>query len=225
MTDFWRLLLYFPLGFAPTLFFGSRFIVQWLQSEKAKRSTVTPLFWKLSLAGNILSMIHYTVQVQYPFALIQAANAVISWRNLDLMKNRSRSTRAAIGMMCASIIGITLIFCLQSRFIIGEWDWVRTPAKFFNEKRVHHALIWHILGACSAVVFASRFWLQWWQAEHKQRSELGFLFWRLSILGSLLSIFYFIKIQDIVSLINQSFGLIPYIRNIALLKRQKITAP
>lgn len=221
MTDFWRLVLYFPLGLAPALFFGSRFIIQWLQSEKIKQSTVTPLFWKLSLIGNILSMIHYTVQVQYPFALIQATNAVISWRNLDLMKQRCRSTRMTVGAMFCAIAGITFLFYLQSCLIIGESDWIRTPAKFFDEERIHHSLAWHILGACSGLIFASRFWFQWWRAESRKRSELSPLFWRLSILGSLLSILYFAHIQDIVSLFNQGFGLVPYLRNLMLLKKQR----
>jgi len=222
MTDFWRLLLYFPLGLAPAIFFGSRFFVQWLQSEKLKKSTVTPLFWKLSLAGNVLFMLHYTIQVQYPFALIQAANGVISWRNLNLMREgRSYSTRTALLIMAAAIAGITAIFAFQSFFLIGEWDWIRTPTKFFDEGRVHHSLGWHLLGAFSGMLFASRFWVQWWQAEHRQRSELRSAFWWLSIAGSVLSLTYFIHIQDIVSIFNQSFGLVPYIRNLMLINRQR----
>lgn len=222
MTDFWRLLLYFPLGLAPALFFGSRFIVQWIQSEKLKKSTVTPLFWKLSLAGNTLFMLHYVIQVQYPFALIQATNAVISWRNLNLMRDKqSYSTRTAIAVMIGAIIGITAVFLLQSYFLIGEWDWIRTPKKFVDETRVHHALSWHILGAFSGALFASRFWVQWWQAEHRQRSELRSAFWWLSIAGSVLSLIYFARIHDLVSVFNQSFGLIPYVRNLMLIRRLK----
>lgn len=228
MTEFWRLLLYFPLGLAPSIFFGSRFFVQWLQSEKLKKSTVTPLFWKLSLAGNFLCMLHYTIQVQYPFALIQATNCVISWRNLNLMQEKKTySTRTAIAVMAASIGTITALFALQSYFLIGEWDWVRTPTKFYDEVRVYHSMGWHFLGAFSGMLFASRFWIQWWQAEHRQRSELRSAFWWLSIGGSVLSLIYFVRIHDIVSIFNQSFGLVPYIRNLILINRRKkiIQAP
>jgi lipid-A-disaccharide synthase-like uncharacterized protein len=222
MTDFIRLALYFPLGLAPSLFFGSRFLVQWIQSEKKKSSIVTPLFWKLSLAGNILLMLHYLIQVQYPFALIQATNGIISWRNLNLMNaKRPLSKQATIWLMAGAVIGITLAFALQSLFLIGEWDFVRTPTKFFNQARVHHATSWHVLGAVSGTLFASRFWIQWWQAEKHQRSELGAAFWWLSIAGSLLSLIYFIRIQDVVSIFNQGFGLVPYIRNLMLMNRNR----
>lgn len=223
MTDVWRLFLYFPLGLAPAIFFGSRFIVQWIQSERLKQSTVTPLFWKLSLAGNLLFMLHYIIQVQYPFALIQAANGVISWRNLNLMgKRKPFSTGTAIGIMAAALTALTLSFLGQSYLLIGEWDWIRTPTKFINESRVHHSFGWHLLGAFSGALFSSRFWVQWWQAEHRQRSELRSAFWWLSIAGSILSLIYFVGIQDIVSVFNQSFGLIPYVRNLMLINHSKI---
>ena len=167
-------------------------------------------------------MLHYIIQIQYPFALIQATNGVISWRNLNLMKEKkSCSTRTAVGIMTASAALITVIFALQSYFLIGEWDWIRTPTKFYDAARIHHSWGWHLLGAFSGALFASRFWVQWWQAEHRQRSELRSAFWWLSIAGSILSLIYFVRIHDIVSVFNQSFGLIPYVRNLMLIKRQR----
>ncbi|HEY4832525.1 MAG TPA: lipid-A-disaccharide synthase N-terminal domain-containing protein, partial [Waddliaceae bacterium] len=51
MIENWRILLYYPLGLLPALFFTLRLLIQWFQSEKEKRSLVTPVFWKLSLTG------------------------------------------------------------------------------------------------------------------------------------------------------------------------------
>lgn len=210
-----------PLGLVPSIFFGLRFFVQWLQSEKQKTSVVTPVFWKLSLAGNLLFMTHYLIQVQYPFALVQASNAAISWRNLNLMKQgRSLSTGATMAIFSGSLLFITLLFVAQSYWFIGELDWIRTPTKLFDTVRQHHSLSWHILGAIGGFLFASRFWIQWWQAERHQRSELRRTFWWLSIIGSVLCLTYFIRIQDYVSLFNQSCGLIPYIRNLMLIRKK-----
>jgi lipid-A-disaccharide synthase-like uncharacterized protein len=219
MTDYLRILLYYPLGLLPTIFFTLRFLIQWLQSEKAKRSIVTPLFWKLSLAGNVLQLLHYFVQIQYPFAMIQAGNAMISWRNICWMRSsKNTATRSYIVYVVLVLIAVTLGFLLQSFFIVGELDWIRTPTKFWDEARTRHSLGWHIFGTFGGILFASRFWLQWWQTEKMQRSELSKSFWWLSIIGSLISLIYFIRIGDIVNVLQYSCGAIPYFRNLMLLR-------
>ena len=80
MSDVWREYLYIPLGVVPALFFGLRWVVQWLQSERVGRPTSSTSFWWLSLTGNVLLATHYIVQVQFPFAVLQALNGVISSR-------------------------------------------------------------------------------------------------------------------------------------------------
>ncbi len=71
-----------------TLAFSARFLIQWLQSEKAQKSVVSRSFWQFSLIGNVLLMLHGFIQIQYPICLIQGCHAVISWRNLNLMQTR-----------------------------------------------------------------------------------------------------------------------------------------
>jgi len=47
--DGWRV-----LGLAGQALFFSRFLVQWVASERRKRSTVPPAFWWLSLGGGVI---------------------------------------------------------------------------------------------------------------------------------------------------------------------------
>lgn len=217
-----RPLLYYPLGLLPTIFFTLRVVIQWLQSEKKKQSYSGPLFWKLSLAGNLLLALHYTVQVQFPFALIQGVNAVVSWRNLDLLNTKKPySTAQSLGVLTCSLATVTLLFLLQSFLLIGELDWIRTPVKLFDHNREHHHIAWHLFGTLGSGLFASRFWVQWWQAERSKRSELGASFWWLSIIGSTMSLVYFLHIGDTVSITLHSFGLIPYARNLVLMRRSR----
>lgn len=218
-----RQTLYYPLGLLPAVFFTLRILIQWYQSEKRKRSFAGAAFWRLSLAGNILLCLHYIIQVQYPFALLQAGNAAISFRNLDLLKvTRKYNTFRAALLFVSSLLLITFIFILQSRFLVGEIDWIRTPVKLSDPMRQYHNIFWHLLGSTGALLFASRFWLQWWRAEKMQQSELGTGFWWASIGGSLLSLVYFVHIGDTVSVIYNSFGLIPYARNLILIKNEKM---
>ncbi|MFQ5728942.1 MAG: lipid-A-disaccharide synthase N-terminal domain-containing protein, partial [Waddliaceae bacterium] len=133
MIDNLRHLLYYPLGLLPTIFFTSRLLVQWFQSEKYKQSYTSTIFWRLSLAGNLFLMLHYFVQVQFPFSLLQAGNAVISWRNLNLLNPRKRTTTSTtFAIFLSSSALLTLAFLAQSIFIIGELDWMRTPTKLFD---------------------------------------------------------------------------------------------
>jgi lipid-A-disaccharide synthase-like uncharacterized protein len=80
-----RAVLY-PLGLLSSIAFGARFILQWIQSEKKQASVVSRTFWQFSLLGNIFLALHAFIQFQYHVSLIQSLNAVISIRNLSLMK-------------------------------------------------------------------------------------------------------------------------------------------
>jgi lipid-A-disaccharide synthase-like uncharacterized protein len=215
-----RPLLYYPLGLLPTIFFTLRILVQWFQSEKHQRSYAGRAFWRLSFSGNVLLLLHYFIQVQYPFAILQVGNAVISWRNLNLLKNKNslRALQVSVILMTAIAL-VTLLFMAQSYFLIGEFDWIRTPAKLYDKTREHHHPGWHVIGALGGILFSSRFWIQWWQAERHQYSELGKTFWWVSIIGSIISLLYFIRIHDTVSIVHYSFGLIPYLRNLILIRK------
>ena len=46
--------LWLALGFIGQAIFGSRFVVQWLVSERKKRSVIPKAFWYLSIAGSVV---------------------------------------------------------------------------------------------------------------------------------------------------------------------------
>lgn len=215
--------LLYPLGLLPLIPFALRFWVQWIYSERVGRSAVPRLFWQLSLLGNILLCLHYFIQVQYPFSFVQAVSAVISWRNLDLMNPQPKySTRTAVAAAAGIAMLLTASFMIQGWLTVGHLDWVRTPAKLWDaQPSPKFALPWHILGGIGAGLFASRFWLQWWEAEQHQRSTLSRSFWWISIIGSVLSLTYFVRLGDVVGICNYAFGLIPAVRNLMLLARSR----
>jgi len=213
-TGDWRDFIY-PMGFAANLCFTLRFIYQWLNSEYRNESVVTKGFWKISLAGNCILFLHATLQLQLHVALIQSVNAVISWRNLDLMKKTHRNLGAVFFLFAALILFTLLLFYLQN----PEMMWFRTPT-FFYHIPPSVSPFWHGAGFVGVVLFASRFWVQWWSAEKAKKSVLSEPFWWLSLVGALLSITYFLYLRDIVNLIGPAFGLIPYSRNLVLIRRR-----
>ncbi len=219
LSDSCRELLYLPLGFIPAIFFTLRMTLQWFQSERKKKSYVSCGFWKLSLFGNITLFFHHLVQVQYPFAIIQGLNAVISWRNINLINSRKpSSTKTVIFIAIFSLIIITILFLLQSYFFYGDIDWIRTPTKPWDNQRQYDSLFLHIFGTMGGVVLSCRFWAQWMIAEFYKYSELNKTFWYLSITGSLMLIIYSFQTKDIVIFFYNCFGLIPYFRNLFLIR-------
>jgi lipid-A-disaccharide synthase-like uncharacterized protein len=84
---------WFVLGLAGQAIFFSRFLVQWLASERAGRSYMPRAFWWLSLAGSIV-LLAYAVHRRDPvFALGQAFGWLVYMRNLELL----RRGQAALG--------------------------------------------------------------------------------------------------------------------------------
>ena len=83
---------WYVLGFAGQAFFFSRFLVQWLASERAGRSVIPLSFWYLSLGGGIALFV-YSIHVGDPVFIIgQSTGAVIYSRNLHLrLSERSGS--------------------------------------------------------------------------------------------------------------------------------------
>jgi len=78
------------LGFVAQALFTMRFVVQWLASEREKRSVVPIAFWFFSLGGGTLLLV-YAIQRQDPvFIAGQAMGLFIYVRNLKLIFNERR---------------------------------------------------------------------------------------------------------------------------------------
>lgn len=217
MSDTWREFLY-PLGYLSALAFGGRFALQWFLSELKGKSVVPKAFWQLSLIGNSLLVIHSLIQLQFHVCLVQVCNAVISWRNLNLMQplERQVSLSRVIQYLIFSSLGVIFCFLVEGYFRENGVVWFRMPIELASSSSEPTNIWWHLFGTIGLILFSSRFWVQWWEAERAKKSELGLPFWWLSLSGGLISLIYFARIDDWVNLIGPLFGLIPYVRNIML---------
>lgn len=219
----WRHFLYYTLGLVPPLFFGLRFLIQWISSEKKKKSYVNKTFWYLSLCGNCLLAVHYFIQIQYLLMLIQVVGGFISWRNINLLSVDKKTFRWSLALLIVSMAVTTLVFFAQSIFLTLPMNILEIPAGLVKTADV--SFVWHLFGSVGCLVFASRFWFQWIEAEKSGVSRLSKNFWLISIFGSVASLIYFFHIKDWVSCLNYGFGLIPYIRNLMIFKKTLKMAP
>ena len=73
------------LGISGQLVFTARFVVQWIASERQKRSVIPLPFWYLSLVGSLM-VLSYAIYTGDPvFILGFSFNSVVYIRNLRLI--------------------------------------------------------------------------------------------------------------------------------------------
>lgn len=83
------------IGLIGQVMFSMRFILQWIASERHKKSVIPISFWYFSIAGSIL-LLAYSIHRQDPvFILGQSLGCVIYFRNLVLIDRDKRNTLAA----------------------------------------------------------------------------------------------------------------------------------
>lgn len=86
--------VWLAIGFTGQLLFGSRFIIQWLASEKAKKSVMPLAFWFLSIGGG-LTLLTYAIWRRDPVFIVgQSLGIFIYLRNLMLIRREKRRQAA-----------------------------------------------------------------------------------------------------------------------------------
>ncbi|MBB95510.1 MAG: lipid A biosynthesis protein [Rhodobacteraceae bacterium] len=85
-------LIWVFVGLVGQLLFTMRFLIQWLASEKARRSVVPEVFWWFSIGGGLI-LFAYALHRRDPvFILGQSLGIFIYARNLWLVHAEKRST-------------------------------------------------------------------------------------------------------------------------------------
>lgn len=80
--------IWIGIGFLGQAFFTSRFLVQWIISERRRQSVIPIAFWWLSLLGGS-TLLAYAIWRKDPvFILGQGTGLVVYIRNLILIRKR-----------------------------------------------------------------------------------------------------------------------------------------
>lgn len=81
-------------GLLGNAIFSSRFLVQWLMSEKQKKLVVPPIFWHLSFWGSVVSLIYAFHVDKLPIILGFVALPFVYGRNLVLLRRTQQQAEA-----------------------------------------------------------------------------------------------------------------------------------
>ncbi len=74
--------IWVAVGFVGQVIFGLRFIVQWIATERRKRSVVPVAFWYLSLVGSVILLSYAIYRLDPVFIAGFSLNMIIYLRNL-----------------------------------------------------------------------------------------------------------------------------------------------
>ena len=83
-------IIFLVIGFTGQGLFASRFIFQWIYSEKKGESAIPLIFWYLSIFGGI-GLLTYAIFRQDPVIIVgQSFGIFIYLRNLILIYNKNK---------------------------------------------------------------------------------------------------------------------------------------
>ncbi len=82
-----------------------------------------------------------------------------------------------------------------------------------------------LFGLLAQAIFMARMLVQWVASERARRSVVPVAFWWLSLAGAAMLLVYGVLRRDIVIILAQSFGLVVYIRNLALIRAEARQTP
>jgi lipid-A-disaccharide synthase-like uncharacterized protein len=77
--------MWLAAGFCGQALFSMRFLVQWLSSERHKRSVIPTAFWYFSLAGGATLLAYAVYRADPVFIVGQLTGLFIYARNLQLI--------------------------------------------------------------------------------------------------------------------------------------------
>ena len=83
------------IGFLGQAFFFMRFVVQWIASERARKSIIPNAFWFFSIGGGVVLLIYAIYREDPVFIVGQATGLFIYLRNIVFIRREKRETLEA----------------------------------------------------------------------------------------------------------------------------------
>ena len=206
-TQFWLI-----VGFIGQGLFSARFVIQWLATEKNRKSVVPLAFWYFSIAGSLTLLAYALFRKDPVFVLGQTFGVFIYLRNLYFIKPEVvKKLIAAISLVVVAILS----YLFTSGYVSPE------QIKELRSNNTTKDTIWQVIGFVGQIMFSMRFILQWLASEKQKQSVMPVSFWYFSMFGSVTLLSYAIYQKDPVFILGQSFGMIVYLRNLYFIFKSK----
>ena len=208
----WSEFLWLATGFGAQACFSARFLLQWLLSERARRSLMPIHFWYFSVAGAALLLAYAVHQRDPVISTGQLIGLGIYLRNLQFIRREQTGANPVSWYWPWAGFGLLAL--------IGGYH--------FGPDSAARPLVldsfWTVWGFAGQTLFTGRFLVQWISSERARRSVMPTAFWYLSITGGVMLLSYAVAVMDPVIILGQLFGVIVYSRNLMLIRSGKLQA-
>ncbi len=199
----------FAVGFFAQLLFGSRMLIQWIQSEKAGKSLSPTIFWQLSVIASAIFLFYGILRKDLSIVIGQSLVYYIYIRNLHLKDSWKRIPKWF--RLLVLIIPVFTIVYLFSGY----------PGNLSEIYFYKGIPLWlKILGTTGQIAFTLRFFVQLIDSESQNQSIFTARFWLISMIGSVMIIIYSMYRRDPVLFLGQLGGMVVYIRNLMIINKK-----
>jgi len=189
------------VGWIGNACFFSRFFLQWLASERAKKSVAPVSFWWISLCGSV-ALMTYTLHLgEYVLFAGGAINALIYTRNLAL---RDRDTHP-LSQAWVGLVAIVAIVLLVLGVLAKEPVDSQETSTF-----------WFALVVIGQSFWSARFVIQWMASERAGTSHFPAAFWWVSLAGSTLLLSYAVSLANPILIAGYAASPLVPVRNLML---------
>ncbi len=197
------------IGYIAQGLFSSRFLVQWISSEKEGKVVAPTLFWQISLIASFLLILYSILIKDLTILFGQLLGYYVYIRNL-----RFKNSWRILPLYFRYFVIAVPIAAALVLFFGGEYSF----KTILSTQTDGLLLFWGLMGQ---LIFSCRFIYQWYYSEKIKKSVLPLGFWVISILGSLIISTYSLYLSLYPIIIGHIFGLVIYSRNIALYYKSK----
>lgn len=201
--------LTYAVGFAAQALFAARMLSQWLLSERQHRVVSPNVFWVCSLAGSMLFFTYGWLRDDFSIILGQVLSYYIYIWNLDA-KGIWRRVPLVLRVFILVLPAVAICCMLADAATFVQ-----------NFLRNADVPLWLLLfGSVGQTVLALRFVYQWYFSFRHHESSLPRGFWLISLTGATIVLTYGIIRLDPVLMLAHAFGILTYVRNLMILRRQ-----
>ena len=117
--------LWTAVGFLGAAIFGSRFLLQWLQSEKEKKLVVPWYFWHLSFWGSVLNLLYFLHLDKAPLILGNCFLPFLYGRNILFL--RAGGERGRGRFVFAAVAVLTVVGFVLTALFGGKYEDIGSP--------------------------------------------------------------------------------------------------
>ena len=84
------------IGLTGQVFFTMRFIVQWIATEKKRKSVIPESFWYFSIVGSLILLVYSIYRKDPVFILGQSFGMTVYLRNLYFVNKHKEKKHASV---------------------------------------------------------------------------------------------------------------------------------